>query len=251
VVSEIRRHVSSGWNRFFFVDEAIPYERFRSLSRELSKIKDNLSWICYLRLEQAHTLSGFHLARQSGCLKIFIGIETGSRRLMRLYRKGTTPDVARRIIFDASRAGLAVHLFLIAGFPDETEADRQATDAFLRHVLPSMDSFGFTYDVFDLKAEPGTPLCSQPLRFGAVGTKRPVSRDLCCEFRLISANPRTRVVYSQRERRIKTVVDGCLRNQDGLYNTEKFDDSTHLLLIESHLSTEKCRPSARTALTQM
>jgi len=158
VMSEIRRHISGGQNRFFFVDEAIPYERFRALSRKLLRIKDRLSWICYLSPEQTHTFSGFSLARRSGCLKVYIGIETGSKRLMQLYRKGSTPNIAKRIILDASRAGLAVHTFFITGFPDETEADRKATDAFIEDIVPSVDAFGFTYDIFDLKAETGTQL---------------------------------------------------------------------------------------------
>lgn len=239
VLREVQKHVSKGYSRFFFVDDAIPYDRFRALSTGLAKIKGNLSWICYLRPEHMHNISVFRLARRSGCLKVFIGVETGSGRLMRLHRKGTIPEIAKRVVVDASKAGLAIHLFLIAGFPDESGADREATYEFLKDILSSVDAFAFTYDVFWLTAELGTPLYLQPAMFGAAGIKRATTRDLRYDFILLPTNKSEYITYSRSEARIKSVVERWLKHQDGLRHLESIDDSMHLLSIESRLSTRR------------
>jgi len=235
VLREIENHVSKGYSRFFFVDEAIPCERFQALSIGLAQIEGNLSWICYLRPESTFDVSVFRLARQSGCLKVFVGLETGSGRLLRLHRKGTIPEITRNIMLDASKAGIAVHLFLIAELPDESEVDRKATEEFLKEILPSVDAFGFTYDVFQLKAEFGTPLYAQPEMFGAAGIDRSVDRDMQCEFPLLRKNAEEFQRHSKAENRIKGIVDRCLERQNGLRDIDSIDDSTHLLLIESNL----------------
>jgi hypothetical protein len=239
VLREVQVHVSNGHSRFFFVDEDIPYDRFRALSTGLAKIKGNLSWICYLRSEHKHNISTFRLARRSGCLKVFIGLETGSKRLIRLHRKGTTPEITKRIILDANKAGIAVHLFIIVGFPDETEADRKATDELLQDVLPYIDQFGFTYDVFPLTAELGTPLYSNVKSFGGAGIEKPVTLDLCYEFSVNPSNPDEHIKYCKNETRINFVIKNHLKKHDGLHKLDSLDDSTHLLLIEGRLSTTR------------
>ena len=238
VLCEVQKHVSKGFNKFFFVDDAIPYNRFKALSTGLANIKSNLSWICYLRSESTFDISTFRLARQSGCKKLFIGLETGSDRLMNLFRKGTTPDITKRFILDASQAGLAIHLFLLAGFPDESEADRKATHEFLKDILPSVDGFGFSYDVCELKAVLDTPLYIQPELFGARGLIRRPVWDLQYDFHMIPANTDNYLSHSKSEKRIGKIVKKCLEEQDSLSELESINDSTHLLLLEN-------RPSAR------
>jgi len=232
VLGEIENHMSKGYSRFFYVDEAIPCERLEALSKGLARVKNHLSWICYIRSEGKFDVSVFRLARQSGCLKFFIGLETGSARLLQLHRKGATPEITRNIMLEANKAGIAIHLFLIAEFPDETEVDRKATDEFLKDVLPSMDAFGFSYDVFQLKAEIGTPLYEQPKMFGAAGIDKSRNRDMQYEFPLLRKNVEGFQRHSRAEKRIERVIEQCLDSQKGLRNIESINDSTHLLLIE-------------------
>jgi hypothetical protein len=235
VLREVQRHVSKGYSRFFFIDEAIPYDRFRALSTGLAKVKGDLSWICYIRPEHMHNASVFRIARRSGCLKVFIGVETGSGRLMRLHRIGTTPKIAKRVILDASEAGLAIHLFLIAEFPDESKADIEATDEFLKDVLPAVDAFGFTYDVFQLTAELGTPLYEQPRMFGAGCFRRRVKSDLQYDFQMTPTDTGQFLPHAKHEKRVGSVIERCMKHQNGLRQIESIDDSTHLLLIEKYL----------------
>jgi len=241
VLSEIQMHVSKGYSRFFFVDEAIPCDRLRALSTGLSGIKGDLSWICYIRPEPTYDSSVFHLARQSGCLKVFIGLESGSGRVMQLHQRGTTPEIVRRVVLDASKAGLAIHLFVIAEFPDESKADIEATDQFLKDVLPSVDAFGFTYDVFQLTAELGTPLYEQPGMFGAAGFRRNTKADLQYDFQMIPTNTEDFLHHARHEKRIRSVVEKYLQHRNGLRHIESIDDSTHLLLIEKHLDAQAPR----------
>jgi anaerobic magnesium-protoporphyrin IX monomethyl ester cyclase len=233
LVREIRNHVSMGYTRVSFVDDAIPYDRFEELSLALLGISDALSWTCYLRLEEAHNIDTFLVARKSGCRKVFFGLETGSKRLMKLYKKGSSPEIAKRVLRDASKADLAIHLFLITGFPDESEADREATDQFLRDVLPSMNARGFSFDVFPLSAELETPLYLNPHLFGSPGIKKDNKKDLAYRFDPIPSNKSKNISNSRSGSRIKSIIKESLKGKDGLYKIELSHDSMHLLLIEA------------------
>jgi anaerobic magnesium-protoporphyrin IX monomethyl ester cyclase len=236
IVHEIRRHMAQGHHRFSFVDEAIPPQRLKMLSMALAKVRGGLSWTCYIRAESEHDASTFRMAHEAGCRKVFIGVETGSARLMRLYRKGSTPKIAQRVIREASQAGLAVHLFLMTGFPGESEADRAATLEFLSRVIPSVEPFGFTYDIFDLVAQMGTPLYAKPSRFGATGLRRATRRDLRYAFAPVPARSTYGASRAKFAAQIKGTIERALRGKPGLRHLEAFDDSTHLLLIDAHLS---------------
>jgi len=234
LLNEIRYHVSSGYTKFFFVDEAIPFDRFKEISYELSKMEGGLSWICYLRFERKHNLETFLQARKSGCRKVFLGLETGSERLLKLHRKGFCVDTAKRILQDATRADIAVHLFLITGFPDESGNDRKATYELLREILPLIDDFGFTYDIFPLAAELETPLFLYPTNFGAEGIKKPKKCDLAYRFNLISSNSSEKISNRYARVKIKSIIEKGLKGRDGLRHYDLSQDSTHLLLIEAH-----------------
>ncbi|MDP7079015.1 MAG: radical SAM protein [Candidatus Undinarchaeales archaeon] len=78
--------------------------------------------------------------RTAGCIKLNLGLESGSQRLLEWFHKGIAVDEAERIIRDAHDAGIACEVNLMVGFPDEREEDLAATDALVRRLAPAIDT---------------------------------------------------------------------------------------------------------------
>ena len=88
---------------------------------------------------------------------VFFGIESGSERILKAMKKGTTPEKNMEAVKLARRCGVKVGGSFIVGYPGETEEDYQATLDFMEEAM--LD------DVFASVAEPipGTPLARDAL----------------------------------------------------------------------------------------
>jgi len=70
--------------------------------------------------------------REAGCHGLDYGLESGSAQVVKDMKKGFDLPTARQVIHDTNASGIQVGLFLIAGFPTETEEHFQETLAFLK-----------------------------------------------------------------------------------------------------------------------
>lgn len=216
--------------RFFFVDEALTQRRFQEVCQIIEGLKTPLTWIAYARLDRPQDPGLWKRLFASGCRKLFFGLETGSDRLLGLFLKGTRAEIMVDVIRGVSQAGIAIHLFLMTGFPGETEADRQQTIDLLRRTLPHVDPFGFSYDLFSLQAELETPLFQHPELFGCSIKDGGPDRDLSYQFSLANAPPRSALV--QFADQIHSIVEESLKHFPGLRRLKLSQDSLHLLFLE-------------------
>jgi len=232
VVAELRHHIGNGYRLFFFVDEAMPPERLEELSSRILQLGEKISWICYSRLDRNHSRRVFSLAREAGCRKIFFGLETGSERILKTFRKGVTTAHAKQVLVDASNSDLGIHLFLMCGFPGENSEDRKATLDFLESILSERNAFSFTYDLFPLWCELDTELFLQPSEFGAQGIKIREDHDLAYQFKLLGGTINDSR-HSQYLDEIDSLAAKCCKTKEGLRELHLSQDSSHLLLIEA------------------
>jgi radical SAM superfamily enzyme YgiQ (UPF0313 family) len=70
------------------------------------------------------------LMRNSGCYSFYVGIESGSQRILDLMKKHLTLDKIRQGVQMISRSGIDVSGFFIIGFPGETREDILDTISF-------------------------------------------------------------------------------------------------------------------------
>ncbi|MBF0548778.1 MAG: radical SAM protein [Candidatus Riflebacteria bacterium] len=228
---ELLMHLSAGRSKFFFVDEAILPNRLNALCDVFGKLPSPISWICYSRLDDGHSLEIFRKARRFGLKKIFWGLESGSDVLMKKFNKGTRAESAERILLDCSKAGIASHLFLMTGFPGETDHDRQLTISLLRRILPSMDPFGFSWDLFSLKAERGTPLFCHPEEFGAEIRVLSAEREFAYQADLMGEMPSRGEMLRYRDS-LEETIESILGSVPGIRHLKLSQDSFHLLLLD-------------------
>lgn len=233
---EIERLFAAGHRRFFIVDEALPPPRLSDLTDLFGALPEAVSWIGYARLDAGHTRDGFARARAAGCRKLFIGVESGSDRILTRFCKGVDAARARRVLLDAASARLAVHFFLMTGFPGEDEHDRQATLDLLSDVWPAFDPFGVSFDLFPLTGELETDLTENPATFGWNGPQRESRNDLAWQFPLLTGSAAAASVSEFRSR-INSLADRILGPAFGLRHASLAQDSLHLLLLDARASS--------------
>lgn len=97
----------------------------------------------------------------SGCRHIAIGIESMSDRMLKILDKRTTLEINRQALENAKVAGLKVRIYMLVGFPGETE---ELFEESLANILAcSFDEF----IVYPFIPYPGTAVWHNPTFWGA------------------------------------------------------------------------------------
>lgn len=74
------------------------------------------------------------LMRRAGCVKLEIGVESGSERMKKIIRKDVTNDQVRQAFDLIDRHGIGSGAFFMAGFPEETMEDLEQTFALMKEL---------------------------------------------------------------------------------------------------------------------
>ncbi len=65
--------------------------------------------------------------KNSGCDELFIGVESGSPKILKSINKTNKVDVIQNNLINVLKAGIAIKAYFIYGFPDETIEDMELT----------------------------------------------------------------------------------------------------------------------------
>jgi anaerobic magnesium-protoporphyrin IX monomethyl ester cyclase len=133
VIAEIRGLQDLGYDALWIADDTFTLdgaylEEFCRLVAPLG-----LTWSCLSRAD----VVGGAAARgmyAAGCRKVYLGLESGSRRTLRLMRKRVTLEDGARAVLAYRDAGIRVAAFFIVGYPGETVADVEQTLALALHL---------------------------------------------------------------------------------------------------------------------
>ncbi len=111
----------------------------------------NLEWTC---LSRADTLNEemLHWMKKAGCKRIYIGVESGSQRILDFYKKRVNVQEALENIKMCERLGIETLGFFIVGMAEETREDFEQT---LNFAIKSDLTFVI---ISELIPYPGTPL---------------------------------------------------------------------------------------------
>lgn len=167
---------------FFFTDECLALSPTKRLCREILNRQFDIQWTAELRFEKNLSRELLTLMRDAGCQKIVFGLETYNARMMDFMKKGITQENVQRICADCVDLGIAVHCYVIVGFPTETEEEARETMNFIVENTPLHSSYGFSCQpcLFDLEKE--APIMSDPGGYGVQRIMRPASEDLSLGF---------------------------------------------------------------------
>ena len=122
---------------YAFYDDTFTFDLKRAFAicDEMQKCGVDLPWDCRTRVDR---VSKELLAKlkATNCQLIHFGVESGSPEMLKLMRKGTTPELNTQAIRWAKEAGISVAVSLVIGYPTETPEMLQQTIDSLHKTKP-------------------------------------------------------------------------------------------------------------------
>ncbi|MFI5349991.1 MAG: B12-binding domain-containing radical SAM protein [Elusimicrobiota bacterium] len=152
VAAEIRHQLALYPSKHFvrFADDMINSDcaLLGRLSASLAEIRLEMAvrrgsrdfgWSALALIRPEMTAELLRAMRRGGCRLLAYGLESGCQKTVDAMGKGFQLEVARRVFRQTKAAGIRVQVFVIAGFPGETEEDFQETLSFLESNADSID----------------------------------------------------------------------------------------------------------------
>lgn len=161
VTSTLNNYHQAGVRLAMFCQDAMPVSMMRRLTGWLTTHPLDMSLGTMCRFEKG-LLPLIGPASRAGFRFLSFGLESGSPRIVRLMDKGFSHGVAQDIMAECAAHGVFVHLFVMFGFPTETEEDAAMTFDFLERHRQHIHAINVSRWVF----EPGSPVARDPERFG-------------------------------------------------------------------------------------
>lgn len=134
---QLRHLASIGTTDLVFVDDTfnVPLPRFKKILRMMIANRFNFRWISFFRCSNADD-EAFRLMRESGCVGVFLGIESGDEQILKYMNKAATVDRYKWGIQCLHDQGIATFASIICGFPGETEDSVRNSLRFIEETKP-------------------------------------------------------------------------------------------------------------------
>ena len=136
VIDELE-HLKKNYNSSLvhFADDTFTLnkQRAKEICREIIKRQLGITWVSETRADCLDE-ELVALMKEAGCVRIKIGAESGSDRILRKVCKGTTIEEIRRAVRLIRDQGLPLTVHLMAGFPGETNEDLRQTIDFAKEL---------------------------------------------------------------------------------------------------------------------
>jgi radical SAM PhpK family P-methyltransferase len=155
---------AGGVRNVVFIDDTfnVPLPRFKDICRLLIRKGYGFGWYSYFRCSNSDE-EAIELAARSGCRGVFLGIESGSPRILDNMDKHASAEKYREGIRLLRKNGILTFASFITGFPGETAETVAETIAFIRETRPDFYRAQIWY------CEPGTPIYDRRERYAIEG----------------------------------------------------------------------------------
>lgn len=136
--------------------------RVKRLCDLLIREKAEISWKCQTRSDTVD-YETVQMMREAGCIDIFLGIESGSDRILRSMNKKTTVAGNREAIRSIRRAGIEPETAFMFGYPGETEETIGESVRFIEEMDLFVESMNCATPL------PSSKLYQDAVRSGLIG----------------------------------------------------------------------------------
>jgi radical SAM superfamily enzyme YgiQ (UPF0313 family) len=111
---------------FFDSSFTIRKQRVIDICDEIKRRKLDITWAARTRVDciSRDVLQAMHSA---GCSRIYYGIESGNREILRVLKKSTSLDVIKRVVRETKEEGIDTFGYFMVGNPYETPATVRQT----------------------------------------------------------------------------------------------------------------------------
>jgi radical SAM PhpK family P-methyltransferase len=138
VEAQLKYLSSIGTTDIVFIDDTlnVPLTRFKNMLRMVIKNGLKFRWISFFRCSNADE-EAIDLMKESGCLAVFLGLESGDPQILKYMNKAATLERYRWGIENLHRRGIATFASLICGFPGETQESVMNSMNFIEEMAPT------------------------------------------------------------------------------------------------------------------
>jgi anaerobic magnesium-protoporphyrin IX monomethyl ester cyclase len=141
----------------------VPKGRFKKMLRMMIERQYGFRWNCYYRSDHGDQ-EVIELMAEAGCEGVFLGVESGSDRMLESMNKSARRADYMKAIPQLKKAGIATHANLIIGFPGEDERTIAETRELIEEAQPDFYRAQVWY------ADPITPVWARRQELGIEGT---------------------------------------------------------------------------------
>lgn len=129
---------------FWILDDTfvIKQDRIIEFCDELKKRKLNLTWACQGRVN-FFTNKVAKALKESGCVQVDFGVESGSQKVLNRLKKGITVERTKNAFSIAHKNRLRALATIMIGCPEETWDDIRLTKELLDQIQPDYLGIGF------------------------------------------------------------------------------------------------------------
>ncbi|MBU4502000.1 MAG: radical SAM protein [Nanoarchaeota archaeon] len=152
--------VNSKQKYFFIIDDMIPTKRLLRIAEMLKPL--NVNWTCQLRPTKDLDFDTLKTLRDSGLTMLIWGVESGNDRVLKLINKGTNKKDIAQVLNDSHKAGIRNTVYILFGFPTETEEELLETIDFLKENEEAIDLIS----VSEFGLQKGTKVYNDAEKYG-------------------------------------------------------------------------------------
>lgn len=95
-----------------------------------------IDWFCESRVDNLQNPEIINLMAKAGCKALYIGVESGSPRMLEFYKKGETVEQFITAFDLIRKAQIKTYASFVVGFPTETKEDIILTDKLIERIEP-------------------------------------------------------------------------------------------------------------------
>lgn len=136
VISELE-YLKTNYNPsiIHFADDTftLDKDRAKEICQQIINRRLGIKWVCDTRVDCLDE-ELVALIKSAGCIRVKIGVESGSNRILKAMQKGITKEQVRKAVDWIKKEGLPLTVYLMIGFPQETNEDLQQTIELAREL---------------------------------------------------------------------------------------------------------------------
>lgn len=161
VCDELEEVIGLGFTSIFFGDDTFSGDPRRTIAicEEMMRRDLGIRWTSNMRAQDAKP-PVMEAMREAGAYRVFMGFESIQKDVLRLVKKGATPERMVEKARLVKEAGLELHASFIVGAPGDSDETLEATMDYIRLLDPTVATFNV------MEPRPGTDVFANPERYG-------------------------------------------------------------------------------------
>ena len=132
-LEELKANYSSSLIHFADDTFTLNKARAKEICRQLIDRRLGIEWVCDTRVDCLDE-ELVALMKEAGCIRLKIGVESGSDRILKEMCKGITTQMVRQAVKLIRKHNLPITAYFMTGFPGETNEDLRQTIDFAREL---------------------------------------------------------------------------------------------------------------------